>query len=342
MREVSSIRRKYNRPSELKQPNKSFLKKYRLTSMVAVIVALGGIFSLLFLGISHAGGQSSPIKSGWSGYCLDDYRSKIVEGNQVDLWPCNDSAAQDWQVNLTQIIHNNDMCLTASSDTDITINTCNDGPNQVWLKDDTGYLNPNKGLCLTAENAEEDGQLTLTSCRLLTSNSKSWTANINYGTYPCTGSQGQMVACYAIKEWVKWTSEPNNHEALLNTYTAGAAYEEWCADFVSYVFKEAGYPFSSGNYDGWNENIAGNVVNQGFTVDSSASYLPQTGDVAYFDYLGGHVEIVISGGKTPTFIYSNSEVIDPTTGNGDMAANTITSVPSLGQLEYYMSPNSST
>ena len=98
--------------------------------MVAVIVALGGIFSLLFLGISHAGGQGSPIKSGWSGYCLDDYRSKKVEGNQVDLWPCNDSAAQDWQINLTQIIHNNDMCLTASSDTDITIDSCNDNNNQ--------------------------------------------------------------------------------------------------------------------------------------------------------------------------------------------------------------------
>jgi hypothetical protein len=342
MREISSVRRTYRRPNKLKQPNKSFLKKYRLTSMVAVIVALAGIFSLLFLGVSHATAPGSPIKSGWSGYCLDDYRSKLVEGNQVDLWPCNNSAAQDWQVNLTQIIHDKDMCLTASSDTKITINSCNNGADQVWLRDDTSFLNPDKGLCLTAGSAEEDGQLTLTSCDRLTADSKSWTPNIDYSTYPCTGSQGQMVACYAIKEWVKWTSEPNNHEALLNEYTAGAPFEEWCADFVSYVYKEAGYPFNSGEYNGWDENIASNIVNQGFTVDSSSGYIPQPGDVAYFDYPGGHVEIVVSGGKTPTFIYGNSAIIDPTTGNGDMAANTTTNLPSLGQLEYYMSPNSST
>jgi hypothetical protein len=152
-----------------------------------------------------------------------------------------------------------------------------------------------------------------------------------------------MVACYAIKEWVNWTTEPNNHVNLLANYTGGSAftYEEWCADFVSYVYKQAGYPFTNGNYEGWDEDLAPDVINQGFTQQPS-SYVPQPGDVAYFDYPGGHVEIVVVGGKTPTFIYGNSATIDPTTGNGEMAANTITHDPVLGSLQYYMSPNSST
>jgi hypothetical protein len=150
-----------------------------------------------------------------------------------------------------------------------------------------------------------------------------------------------LVGCYAIKDWIDWTSHPNDHVALLNNYTGGASYEEWCADFVSYVYKQAGYPFNNGNYSGWDENIASAISNQGFTIQNS-SYIPKAGDVAYFDYPGGHVEIVIAGGPKPTFIYGNSATIDPTTGNGQMAANTIVNQGSFGQLLYYMSPNSST
>lgn len=318
-------------------------KRFRHTSgfVLLALVLTAVLLSWLFLGTSHASTLGSPIKSGWSGQCLDDYRSKLISGNQVDLWGCNDSSAQDWQVNLTQIIHDNNLCLTAQSDTQITVNTCNQDANQVWLRDDDSFLNPEKGLCLTAKNSS-DSQLTLTSCTNLTSLAKTWTPNIDYASYPCTGTQGQKVACYAVKQWINWTTEPNNHQNLLNEYTADAPYEEWCADFVSYVYQEAGYPFSNGNYDGWNENIASDIVNQGFSVDSSAGYQAQPGDVGYFDYPGGHVEIVVSGGKTPTFIYGNSATIDPTTGNGEMAANTITNDPALGSLQYYMSPTSST
>ena len=307
-----------------------------------VVLALAGMLSWLFLGTSHASSPSSPVKSGWSGYCLDDYLSKDIPGNKVDLWSCNNSSAQDWRLNLTQIIHDSDFCLTADSSSNIDLQNCSQAANQVWLRDNDGFLNPNSGLCLTADQPTDGQQLMLSSCNNLTSQSQKWTPNLNYSTYSCSGNQGQMVACYAIKEWINWTSQPNNHLALLNEYTAGASYEEWCADFVSYVYKEAGYPFSNGNYNNWDENIAGDVVNQGFNVQQSSAYVPEPGDIAYFDYPGGHVEIVISGGKTPTFIYGNSAKIDPTTGNGDMAANTLTSEPNLGSLQYYMSPNPST
>ena len=77
----------------------------------------------------------------------------------------------------------------------------------------------------------------------------------------------------------------------------------------------------------------------GYTIHyASTGYLPKPGDVAFFNYSAGHVEIVISGGKQPTFIYGDSGTIDPTTGNGQMKANTILGNVS-GQVVYYLSPN---
>jgi len=64
------------------------------------------------------------------------------------------------------------------------------------------------------------------------------------------------VACYAAKEWAAWQAPGSNHNALLNVYADGNGYEEWCADFISYVYKEAGYPFSGGERDGWDEYLA--------------------------------------------------------------------------------------
>jgi cell wall-associated NlpC family hydrolase len=148
-----------------------------------------------------------------------------------------------------------------------------------------------------------------------------------------------VIACSAIKEWGLWVASNTNHEALLTNYTDGTPSEPWCADFVSYVYKEAGFPFTGGSADGWDQNDANAVQYMGFTMHpADGSYQPKPGDVAFFSYPGGHVEIVVSGGSKPTFVYGDSAQIDPTTNNGQMKANTITS-DSSGQLEYYLSLN---
>jgi cell wall-associated NlpC family hydrolase len=147
------------------------------------------------------------------------------------------------------------------------------------------------------------------------------------------------VACYAEKEWTTWQSGGISHDTLLNSYTNGSPDEEWCADFVSYVYKEAGYPFTQGSSNGWDENNANYIQYMGFAMHSASSgYVPKPGDIAFFNYNAGHVEIVVSGGSHPTFIYGDSATIDPTTGNGQMKANTILS-DSDGQIVYYLSPN---
>ena len=337
-----NIREVTPRHRNSKLSEKKPTKERRAGLVLVALVFLAATMSWTLLGTSHASTKSGQIKSGWSGYCLDDYKSKLSSGNQVDLWNCNGSSAQDWNVDLTHISRDGNLCLTADSKTKVTVNTCNQDPSQVWIKDDTSFINPGLGLCLTANKSGQDQSLSLDSCTNLSDSSKSWSPYVDLLNYQCTGSQGQLVACNATKEWIRWTTQSNNQLSLLGAYTGGASYEEWCADFVSYVYKESGYPFTNGNYGGWDENTAPDIVNQGFTIDQQPNYQPKAGDVAYFDYNGGHVEIVVVGGKNPTFIYGDSGTTDPTTGNGDMAANNITQKPGEGSLQFYLSPNSST
>jgi hypothetical protein len=317
-------------------------KRIGFKSMLMLVVLVFGVVLLLQnKGSSQSIKLVNDIKSGWNGYCLDDYHNSQISNSQVDIWRCNGTAAQQWNLNLTQIKHQN-LCLDAQNVSKIDLVKCDQSPSQVWLKDTTGYYNPASQSCLSAPSAGDGQLLILASCKNLGQPSKNWKSYLNYSNYTCSGSQGQIVACNAIKQWMIWQTETPPHEQLLTLYTGGAPYEEWCADFVSYIYKISNFPFSNGNYAGWDENIANQIQNQGFTIQYSSNYIPQPGDVGYFNYNGGHVEIVVSGGPHPTFIYGDSAQIDPTTNNGQMEANTILGVKGEGQLQYYLSPTSST
>lgn len=313
-------------------------KKKLVLIVVAVFFAIIGLNSM---GTSHAISPNSEVYSGWAGYCLDDYHNINQNNNQVDIWGCNNSLAQSWNLSLTNIRHDN-LCLTAQSTSTINLSTCDNLSSQIWLRDQNSFYNPENQMCLAAPNASDGGLLSLEKCSSSRSNPLTWSTSFDYKNYQCQGSQGQVVACNAIKQWMLWQNQPYSHEQLLTGYTGGAPYEEWCADFVSYIYKVSNYPFKNGNYNSWDENIANQIVNQGFSVQYNPNYQPSPGDVAYFNYNGGHVEIVISGGNHPTFIYGDSATIDPTTNNGQMEANTITSVKGEGSLQYYLSPNQNT
>jgi len=316
-----------------------------LIIIISLVIGLVWFFTFMNL---RAHAAIPEIKSSLSGLCLDDYKGLLTNSARVDAWGCNDTDAQSWTVTDTSIKHSDSYCLDVLNDgttagDQVVLSTCSDASGQVWLRDRGGYKNPNSGLCLSVPNAQSGVPLSIASCTHLSQPSQQWTpltTNGNSYTNSCVGgSEGQRVACYAIKEWTNWQSNSSNHANLLNQYSDGNGYEEWCADFVSYVYQKAGYPFSQGERNGWDEYNANNVQNMGFTYHDAANYLPQPGDVAYFDYSGGHVEIVVSGGPTPTFIYGDSATIDPSTGNGEMEANTIISDGSMGQVLYYLSPN---
>lgn len=333
----------YRQPQEKRGRTRRF-RKFKLTLSVAVVLI--GVSEGLS---THVGAATSVIRSGATGYCLDDYRNNTVATAEVDIWSCNNSLAQNWIFTGIFIKHDGGRCLSVDGDSKtegarVTLNRCTAAAGQVWLMTNKGFENPNSNLCLAATATASGAHTVLASCKDMPQPLKTWTPTNSSGqslvTPSCSSAKGERIACYAEREWAAWSAKNSDHAGLLNTYTDGNSYEEWCADFVSYVYSEAGYPFTQGERNGWDEYDANSVQNMGFTMHpADGSYTPKTGDVAYFNYNGGHVEIVVSGGKTPTFVYGDSGNPDPVTGNGDMAANTITNDGDAGQVMYYLSPD---
>lgn len=301
---------------------------------------VGLVFILiLHFGISHASADDNAISSGIQGACLDVLHSGTADGTIIDAASCNGTEAQAWTTTAMAILHAGDRkCIAANSAGLIILQTCSNTPGQVWLRDQESYFNPDSGKCLNV--ARLGAQVQLASCSKLDSAGEKWMPASSAKPGACSGAEGAMVACAAAEQWTAWQADGARHATLLTAYTDGTPYEEWCADFVSYVYKQAGYPFTKGGADGWDENNANDVQYMGFTMHKADSgYVPRAGDVAFFNYAGGHVEIVVSAGKKPTFVYGNSAEIDPETGNGQMKANTIMRDGEEGNLVYYLSPN---
>jgi ricin-type beta-trefoil lectin protein/CHAP domain-containing protein len=322
-----------------------------IISIVVMCVLLLAFVKIYETAARHRSSPISEIESGITGYCIDDYHDSNASNAAVDTWACNGTAAQKWQVSGSSIVHDKDYCLTvqnndSSSGDDIVSAVCDGEAGQVWVSAIDGYENPASALCLEAPDNQTDVQLVLASCDSLTKSDEAWmpatwsSTNSKRGaSLTCSGTEGQLVACDAAKQWVAWQSGSVNHNTLLNNYSDGNGYEEWCADFVSYVYQQAGYPFTGGERNGWDEYNSTDVQYENFTYHAASGYTPQTGDVAFFDYGAGHVEIVAVGGTKPIFIYGDSETIDPSTGNGEMTENTITNDGSEGQVIYYLSPS---
>jgi hypothetical protein len=68
-----------------------------------------------------------------------------------------------------------------------------------------------------------------------------------------------------------------------------AHHEPWCADFVSWVYKQAGHPFSGG-VDGWRiasaESLRQWFVQRGWYHPRTSADVPQSGDVVSFVHSG--------------------------------------------------------
>lgn len=288
------------------------------------------------------------LRSGQPGNCLSVASSKIQAGSLLIAASCNGTAGQNFNFSGGHFTVAGNYCLTVPGST-VMLEPCSQSnQNQDWKADGVGYQNLSTNRCLSIAKSKTQ-QVITASCNQLDTLNETWVPSIwsgqsiyNTSDPSCNQSNlGQRVACQAERQWLAWQTQPKLHNALLYDYTAGNPSEEWCADFVSYIYKQAGAAFTNGErgLNGWDEYNANNIINQGFTYHAAGSgYLPQPGDIAYFNYLGGHVEVVVKGGNNPVFIYGDSGVLDPISGNGDMAENQIASDGSLGQLEYYLSP----
>lgn len=127
----------------------------------------------------------------------------------------------------------------------------------------------------------------------------------------CGSVSGQGIVQIALAE--VGTHETNGDNDSATCKYQGSACppgQEWCADFVSWVYKQAGSPFTGGLDGGWRIPGAAAVadwfkangtwtVYTGSLPPASSKDAPQPGDVVYYPDNGGHVNIVVSyDGKT--------------------------------------------
>lgn len=90
---------------------------------------------------------------------------------------------------------------------------------------------------------------------------------------------------------------------ILDPYANGVKYAEenrepWCADFVSWVYQEAGRPFQNPNNGGW--RIPGIYTLKEYLDEKGAwrdagNYIPTPGDIIVYNggLFGGHTNLVI-------------------------------------------------
>jgi hypothetical protein len=163
-------------------------------------------------------------------------------------------------------------------------------------------------------------------------------------------STRQNVVCLAEQELATWKAQPD-YSATYPGFTYAATgflkysdnnYEEWCADFISWIYNQAGDPFTGGLSGGWRIAGVSSVQDLG-TKDSSkftyhpesSGYVPQPGDIAIHTNGEDHVNIFISstggqseyiggdqgGNKTPSGAYGSKNppsgsVVSVDTGSG--------------------------
>lgn len=174
-----------------------------------------------------------------------------------------------------------------------------------------------------------------------------WTFNRAEAAYcdnPGQGRAASQIIAIAEQELAK---SPQQWDANVMKYTLGAR-EPWCANFVSWVYKEAGVPFSGGWREDWQLPAvlgvqawfqAGTNGSEYFRVGER---MPQPGDVAF--YIGAqtpdrnsarHVNIVISvDGSTNTMVTiggNESNTVRKTTRDIRMGAQSLVGFGRLAQ-----------
>ncbi|MEU6402575.1 lectin [Streptomyces sp. NPDC046985] len=114
-----------------------------------------------------------PIASGvTSTQCIDDSNSSTADHTAIQLWTCNNTAAQDWTVAADGTLRTLGKCLDVSNSgttngTLVQLYTCNGSGAQKWTAGSDGSLkNTNSGLCLDDPNSStaEGTRLQIYTC----------------------------------------------------------------------------------------------------------------------------------------------------------------------------------
>ncbi len=170
-------------------------------------------------------------------------------------------------------------------------------------------------------------------------------ATASSGTSGCAGSgTQQQVVSIAQKELTAWKSGSMTAGFRANSGNSFSKYSQnrdelWCADFVSWVYNQAGLPLNSspgGNISYVPDLQSVGQKNQKFHWHTQGGgYTPQPGDIAI--YGGSNTNILVSvSGSTTTYIggdqvgpsFPDGSVVSTETGSG-FYSNGITGYVSL-------------
>jgi hypothetical protein len=94
------------------------------------------------------------ITSGITGKCLDDHGDSSANGNKIDLYSCNGTAAQNWTAGTDRSIQVNGKCLdvigqATANGSKVDLFGCNGGGNQKWKVMPNGQIvGQQSGKCL--------------------------------------------------------------------------------------------------------------------------------------------------------------------------------------------------
>jgi hypothetical protein len=121
---------------------------------------------------SSTSGATGAIVSGLSSSdCVDNNKGSGTDGNKVQMWACDGTAAQNWTVNSNGTLTIDGGCLdiTGAKYTDGTLIewwSCDGGANQQWEAEGGELVNPTSGMCLDdpGSNTTEGTQLILYAC----------------------------------------------------------------------------------------------------------------------------------------------------------------------------------
>jgi N-acetylmuramoyl-L-alanine amidase len=163
-----------------------------------------------------------------------------------------------------------------------------------------------------------------TSC---SSDSANAVVNCNDPTLSTLSQTRQNAVCLAQQEYAKWKSGQLKRGTDFHKYSQGRT-ENWCADFVSWIYNQAGYPLDPSH---WNQPAVLSLVqigkeNNRWHYHSSSSYTPKPGDLVIWSETRdptAHVSMVVAvKGKTMTIIGGNQNA---TVSGANGTASAVTS-----------------
>lgn len=108
---------------------------------------------------------------------------------------------------------------------------------------------------------------------------------------------------------------PREYDRTVLTYTQGMR-EEWCADFVSYVYLQAGQPLKSPINGTWRipavKTLRQYFESQG-RFRAAGSYVPKPGDVALYGTRHTNLVVAVADGKMTTIGGNENDTISKVT-----------------------------